>query len=177
MKKISVLPVLLATLLGCTPADSRFQFMNPLPVTMEGKVVAVKDGDTFIILENKQQVTVRLSDIDCPEKKQPFGTRAKQFASDLCFGKLVTVRGAGKHDRYGRLLGEVFVGDTSINKELVRNGLAWHFTRYSSDQTYADLELSAREKKLGLWSEPDAKPPWKWRDHQSELQLRGKTTK
>jgi len=47
-------------------------------------------------------------------------------------------------DRYGRLVAVVFVGHTDVNLELVRRGLAWHFTRYSSDPQPAAAERSAR---------------------------------
>ncbi|RYY59172.1 MAG: thermonuclease family protein [Chitinophagaceae bacterium] len=133
------------------------------PPSFEGKVVGIKDGDTFIVLDGTAQVTVRLSDIDCPEKNQPFGTRAKQAASDLCFGKPVTVVRKARNDRYGRLIGEVFVDKISVNKEMVRQGLAWQFTRYSKDPVYKQLEQSARDRKVGIWSEKSPTPPWMWR--------------
>jgi len=37
-------------------------------------------------------VKVQLHGIDCPEKKQPYGTKAKRFTSDMAFGKEITVR-------------------------------------------------------------------------------------
>lgn len=53
-----------------------------------GRVVGVADGDTLTILVNEhEQIKVRLAEIDAPEKAQPFGQRSKQSLSDLCFGK------------------------------------------------------------------------------------------
>ena len=53
-----------------------------------GWVVGVSDGDTLTLLTaDKQQVKVRLGEIDTPERKQPYGTRAQQALSDLAFGK------------------------------------------------------------------------------------------
>ncbi|WP_442905685.1 thermonuclease family protein, partial [Kaistella sp.] len=49
--------------------------------TFTGKVVGVKDGDTMVVLFENKPITIRLEHIDCPEKNQPFGSRAKQFAS------------------------------------------------------------------------------------------------
>ena len=46
---------------------------------------------------------VRLNGIDCPEKGQGYGKRAKQAASDLAFGKDVTLHTFGK-DKYGQAL-------------------------------------------------------------------------
>lgn len=73
-----------------------------------GKVVAVTDGDTIKVMHEGKAEKIRLYGIDCPEKKQPFGNKAKQFTSDLAFGKIVTIRDKGK-DRYGRTIGEVIL--------------------------------------------------------------------
>ena len=47
-----------------------------------GKVVGVSDGDTLTLLvpdgNSFKQVKVRLGEIDTPERKQPYGTRAQQ---------------------------------------------------------------------------------------------------
>ena len=127
------------------------------------KVVGVKDGDTFVVLNEKKEIVVRLEHIDAPEKNQPFGNKAKQFASDFCFGKTVVVIGNGKKDRNGRWIGEIFFKNQNLGKELVRNGLAWHFKRYSKSENYADLEAAARKKKIGLWRDKDPIAPWNWR--------------
>lgn len=55
---------------------------------LTGRVVKIPDGDTLTILDaGKRQHKIRLADIDAPETKQPFGSRSKQFLSDLCFDK------------------------------------------------------------------------------------------
>src|SRR5690606_35698833 len=90
------------------------------------KVIGIKDGDTFVLLMNGKEQVVRLAHIDCPEKKQPFGSKAKQFASDACFGKQVTLIHNNSYDRNKRLIAEVILKDgRNLNKELVKNGLAW----------------------------------------------------
>ena len=132
------------------------------------KVVGVKDGDTFVVLHEKKEIIVRLEHVDTPEKNQPFGGRAKQFASDFCFGKTVVVIGNGKKDRNGRWIGEIFYNNQNLNKELVRNGLAWHYKRYSKSANYADLEIAARKKKLGLWQDKNAVAPWNWRKYRKK---------
>ena len=128
------------------------------------KVIGVKDGDTFVILfEGKEQV-VRFAHIDCPEKKQPFGKTAKYFVSDICFGKNVKIIHNGKYDRYKRLIAEVILEDgTNLNKELIKQGLAWHFKKYSNDTEYSELENEAKINRIGLWSEQNPIPPWEWR--------------
>ncbi len=130
---------------------------------ISGKVVGVKDGDTFVVLNEHREIVVRLEHIDAPEKNQPYGAKAKMFASDFCFGKTVVVIGNGKRDRNGRWIGEIFYKNQNLGKELVRNGLAWHFKRYSKSKNYADLEMEARKKKRGLWDEKEPIAPWEWR--------------
>ena len=133
------------------------------PKTFQAKVVGIKDGDTFKVLYNNSEITIRLNHIDCPEKNQPYGKNAKWKASDLCFGKMVKIVSNGKKDRYKRLIAEVYFNNININKELVKNGLAWHFKKYSSDVEYAKLERQARKSKVGLWQEKNPIAPWDWR--------------
>lgn len=130
----------------------------------EGEVIGIKDGDTFEVLYKGQPETVRLAEIDCPEKSQPFGKNAKQYASDLCFGKRVTVYSDGNRDRYGRIVGTLVTQDSvNINKALVSSGLAWHYKDYSKNEEFALLEQQAKNKKVGLWSHKRPVPPWQWR--------------
>ena len=79
-----------------------FIFLPLLLFSQTYKVIGVKDGDTVELLMNGKPHVVRLSNIDCPEKKQPFGNNAKQFVSDLCFGKMVRMSTDGKKDRKKR---------------------------------------------------------------------------
>jgi hypothetical protein len=77
---------------------------------LRGRVVGISDVDTLTLLtEQRGQYRIRLDDIDTPERRQPYGDRARQALSDLAFGKavLITVR---DHDRYRRVIGRVFVG-------------------------------------------------------------------
>jgi endonuclease YncB( thermonuclease family) len=92
--------------------------------TFTGKVVGVADGDTIKVMREGRAVKVRLHGIDCPEKKQAFGKRAKEFTSDQAFGKQVEVR-VQTTDRYGRIVGEVILPDSkNLNWELISVGLA-----------------------------------------------------
>jgi endonuclease YncB( thermonuclease family) len=38
-----------------------------------GRVVGISDGDTISVMHDGRAEKIRLSGIDCPEKKQPFG--------------------------------------------------------------------------------------------------------
>ena len=89
--------------------------------------------------------------------------QAKQFTSDLVFGKQVRIEGK-ERDRYGRLVARVLGNGTDVALALVEAGLAWHYKQYSSDQVLAAAEIVAREKKIGVWSLPNPVAPW---DHRS----------
>jgi micrococcal nuclease len=65
-----------------------------------GSVVSVLDGGTIEVLHNHHTERIRLNGIDCPEKGQAYGKRAKQAASELVHGKEVTLQTHGK-DKYG----------------------------------------------------------------------------
>ena len=129
-----------------------------------GQVVGVIDGDTLEVLHNQIPERIRLSGIDCPEKGQAFGQRVKQAASDLSFGKDVTIQTHG-HDKYKRTIGEVILPDgMHLNQELVKQGWCWWYRRYApGDTVLKGLEAEAREARKGLWVEPTPTPPWEWR--------------
>ena len=130
-----------------------------------GKVVSISDGDTFTLLtHDKQQIKVRLSEIDTPEKAQPFGTRAQQALSTLIFSKDVRVVREDT-DRYGRLVGHVYVDGTHVNRKMVQEGMAWVYRQYNKDKSLLQDEQEAREAGRGLWSLPSTEqvPPWEWR--------------
>jgi endonuclease YncB( thermonuclease family) len=128
-----------------------------------GKVVGVIDGDSIRVMHDGKAEQIRLLGIDCPEKRQPFGTRAKEYTAELAFGQDVTVYGDTR-DRYGRTLAEVILPDgRSLNQELIKAGLAWWFRKYSKNLRLGELERQARVAKRGLWAEPHPVPPWEWR--------------
>ncbi len=132
--------------------------------TLYGKIIGVHDGDSItLLLDGNVQLKVRLEGIDCPESKQAFGTKAKQFTSDLAFGHQITLHQTGK-DRYSRTLGFIILPDSrNLNEELLKAGLAWHFKKYNKDPHLADLESMARNERRGLWKEPNPIPPWEFR--------------
>ncbi len=134
-----------------------------LAADFTGRVVGVSDGDTITVLHNGKGERIRLHGIDCPEKRQAFGKRAKQFTSNLVFAKTVTVQVVDR-DRYGRTVGVVLLPDgRSLNHELVRAGFAWMYRRYTNDQSLSDLEEEARVAQRGLWVDAEPVPPWEWR--------------
>jgi len=135
--------------------------------TYSGKVIAVSDGDTIKVWVDHQPLKIRLAEIDTPEKAQPYGNKAKQALSDLVYGKTVTVK-QQTVDRYGRIVGEVFLNDIYVNAEMVKGGHAWVYRRYSKNPKLLELENDAKEHKRGLWASDYQVPPWEWRKAQRE---------
>ena len=126
---------------------------------VRGRAVKVADGDTITILgAAKAQHKIRLYGIDAPEKSQAFGQKSKQHLSSLVFGKDVCVKYKSL-DKYGRILGTVYVDGLDINLEMLRAGLAWHYKRYDNSPVYAAAELEARQNRRGLWADPNPIPP------------------
>lgn len=127
---------------------------------IHGRVVGVSDGDSVTVIDAKKtQFKIRLAGIDAPEKAQAFGQKAKESLSDLVFGKQVDVEWS-KQDRYGRTVGKIMLGGIDINLEQIKRGMAWHYKEYQNEQSledrvaYAQSELQAQDKKMGLWRDP-----------------------
>lgn len=128
-------------------------------------VVSVTDGDTVIVLtDDKEQVKIRLAEIDTPERKQPWYNKAKQALSVMVIQKAVLVNPVTK-DRYGRTVAHLSIGQLQVNREMVSTGNAWVYRKYMKDATLLDLESDAKAKKVGLWGLPESEriPPWEWR--------------
>lgn len=139
---------------------------------IRGRIVSVLDGGTVEVLDTENRLTrVRLAGIDAPEKSQPFGQRSRQALSSMVAQRTVIITG-GDTDRYGRLLGTLWLGATDVNAAQIRKGLAWAY-RYHGKPAKADYavqEAEALRHKTGLWSVPGQTEPWRWR---SQHQRRG----
>lgn len=122
------------------------------------------DGDTIRGIVRGQPVKIRLILVDTPETrhpklgKQPFGEEAKQYvAHRLSIAKRVEVELHGKNstDRYGRLIGHVFVSGQNLNRLLLKNGyarMAYRYSKYAYEDIYREAEADARTKRLRIWS-------------------------
>ena len=130
---------------------------------LTGKVVHISDGDTITVLDQtRTSYKIRLYGIDAPESRQPFGNVSKKHLGGLLGGGTVRVEWKSK-DKYGRIVGTVFVGDLNVNLKMVQDGMAWHFKKYDSSKVFADAETTAKEKHLGLWKDKTPVPPWEYR--------------
>ncbi|MFA9441801.1 thermonuclease family protein [Uliginosibacterium sp. sgz301328] len=136
--------------------------------TFSAPVVGVSDGDTVTVLHDRQQIRVRLSEIDAPEKNQPFGQRSKQSLSELCFGVEAKIHVIGQAKKYAvtdtpRQVARVECKGIDVNAEQVRRGMAWVYDQYVTDRSFYVLQDEARYSRRGLWMDEDPVAPWMWR--------------
>ena len=170
MKKLFILPFFL---LSFVQAE-----------TIPCYVVGVTDGDTITCLvDQKEQVKVRLYQIDTPESGQAYGQKAKQALSDLIFNKFVDIETHGQ-DRYKRTLGTIryspcgqphidcsrrIVVATEVNLYMIKQGYAWYYPFTKNNPEYQQAEQEARQAKRGLWADKNPIPPWEWRKSKKDL--------
>lgn len=130
---------------------------DPTPLSCDwAQVTAVVDGDTIDVVIGATIDRVRYIGMNTAERGQPCYSEATAANSSLVQGQTVCLdRDVSETDRYGRLLRYVYVGETMVNAELVRQGLASAAT-YPPDVRYADwfvqLEQEARAAGRGCWA-------------------------
>ena len=132
-------------------------------------VTKVIDGDTIEVDIASTSYKVRYMGIDTPElddKRAEYcalAQEATKYNRQLVEGKMVRLeKDISETDQYGRLLRYVYIGDTFVNAELVRQGLAWTKV-YEPDTKYQnyleELETEARRAGLGIWTPTTTTPP------------------
>ena len=173
MKKLTITALLfsVATPLIARPLPST---IDPLAihVAIKGikaiscRPISISDGDTFTCLTaDKEQMRIRMSSIDAPEKAQAYGSKAKQALSSLIYGKTVSVVVKSK-DRYGRFIADVIADGHSANKSMVLSGYAWVYREYvpaAERSEYLKLEADAKKARRGLWADPNPIYPSQFR--------------
>jgi endonuclease YncB( thermonuclease family) len=150
--------------LSGTPSLARAVAAIPPGGVLSGQARVV-DGDTIDIRGTR----IRLEGIDAPEAGQtctsskgaPWdcGNAATRALVALIAGRDIDCHERGL-DKYGRLLAICFAGAADLNGEMVRQGYAWAFVKYS--RSYVAEEASARAALAGVWQGP-AMPPWEYR--------------
>lgn len=148
---------LVLALLACAPAQH--PLADLVGTTFDATVTRVSDGNTIDVRPagERRPIRVRIFGIDTPERGEPFATRARTRTRVLAFDKAVRVSGEAV-DRYGRLVARVRIGDVDLATDLLREGLACHYTRYSDDREYADAQSAARLRGAGFWARDAEKP-------------------
>jgi endonuclease YncB( thermonuclease family) len=129
-------------------------------------VVAISDGDTLKARCGEpgayEQITIRISAIDAPEKAQDFGNVSRQHLAALCFKQPAKITPRGT-DRYRRTIADVECRGKDAGQEQIRAGLAWYYVKYGKGYEHlAQVEQEAQGAGRGLWSLP-ATAPWDWR--------------
>lgn len=121
------------------------------------KIIKIYDGDTITALTSqKEKIKIRLYGIDAPELKQPFGKASKCHLIDLISNKSLNINEKGK-DKYGRTLAVLYNGDQDINAQMVIDGYAWAYDKFSKD--YVTFQQNAQLLKKGLWIDKDVVRP------------------
>lgn len=134
-------------------------------VDFEAKVIKIADGDTITVLrEGNVQVKIRLADIDCPERGQPWGRNAADALKKALPSDTVGIEVLDR-DRYGRTIARVYANSVSMNRYLVESGNCWVYPKYAKDQKLFALQEAAKSAGKGLWQLPESErvPPWEWR--------------
>lgn len=131
---------------------------------LSGRVSRVADGDTVTIIDSQREKhKVRLFGIDSPESDQPYYRAAKNALSKLVDGKSVGVD-VKTTDKYGRVVGTVFVNGRNVNLEMVKLGYAWWYEYYAPlNGDLREAQEHARAYENGLWADSKPTAPWDWR--------------
>lgn len=130
--------------------------------TFNTQILAVLDGDTVLVKRGSGTMSIRLAEIDAPEKSQPFGETAKKSLSELVTGKTVKVVSLAM-DKYGRMVAHLSVGGMNVNAEQIRRGMAWEYSHFHSNKALIALQKEAQAAPRGLWAFSNPTPPWEWR--------------
>jgi endonuclease YncB( thermonuclease family) len=153
-------PVVTETVTETAEASDPTTSVAPVVEEPAYVVVDVVDGDT---LDLDSGDTVRLLGIDTPERGECGFGPAQSALKRLVLDQEVTLVAAGRdHDRYGRLLRYVEVGDLDAGLRLIRKGLA--IARYDSRDGYGphpreDAYVTADEAAPDVTCpEPEPKP-------------------
>lgn len=121
-------------------------------------VTKVIDGDTIDIQVGTKRETIRIIGIDAPESGECYGNEASEKARGLLSSKSVNLErdpSQGERDRYGRLLGYVFVDGTNFQELVIREGYVKEYTYnkpYKYQSLFREAQRQASEQKKGLWS-------------------------
>ena len=126
------------------------------------KIKRVVDGDTVHVFYQDDVYKIRLTEIDAPERDQPFGANSTKYLKGLLKEGRVDVDISGT-DRYGRKLGRLYWQGMDINRELVSAGYAWVYDQYVTDNSFYENQSKARNSKKGLWEDQNPLEPWNWR--------------
>lgn len=139
----------------------------------DAKVLVVMDGDTVLVLRNRQKIKIRLANIDAPEKDQAFGRQARLSLFALVQRKQVRIEPQAT-DKYGRTVAVIWLEQQNINEEQVRRGMAWAY--FHPEHRYVVLQQQAQLARRGLWQQARPIEPSQWRKSHIAMSNGGHTT-
>jgi endonuclease YncB( thermonuclease family) len=148
----------------CSPFLNSCEPAQTIPVDeIKLTVYRIIDGDSFEGRANGQTYRIRLFGIDAPEKGQDFYQKSKDRLGQLCKEGPLTIKIQNK-DYFGRWVADAYTTKgIFINQVMVKEGFAWHFTKYSKDPKLKKLEKDARDARIGIWSFKNPVAPWEYR--------------
>jgi endonuclease YncB( thermonuclease family) len=169
MRNLQVLALCLPLVLSAASSQAQ---VPRVPGTFSGRVAAVEDGDSIIVLYHSgsklTQVRVYLQGIDAPEIRQVYGQQARAALSRMVFRQVVQVR-ATSRNRNGVVTGWVSAprpgGMFRVNHTLVRAGWAWWARQHTpQEHQLGAYQMEAGRARRGLWA-ATTRPiaPWDWR--------------
>ncbi len=146
--------ILVVFALAILVAGSLLVFMEFAPTSNETfEVSQIIDGDTIRLSTGEK---VRLIGINSPERDQPYYAEATQKLSELIGDNQVTLKkDVTDKDQYGRLLRYIYVNDSFVNLEMVKQGYAISYpfppnTKHVDE--FEDAEEEARNSQIGIWA-------------------------
>jgi endonuclease YncB( thermonuclease family) len=165
---------------GCSQLHAEFPAMA---ISEEWQVIRVSDGDTLVVRQGQREMKIRLCGIDAMETKhgkqpgQPLGIESKanlQKLVDEVGGRVLVT--PVESDRYGRIVAEVFSSKNGVeknfNEEQLSSGLAMVYPSYvkkcPNKIAFENAEEIAKNKRLGVWGDSSAVPPWEFRKRQRQ---------
>ena len=142
------------------------------PTTLRGKLFRTWGGDNFEVGQKQQLHYFLLIGVDCPEPGQPFFDEACDCLINTCSDREIEMD-VLRYDEFKREIGHAWVTNddgvrVNLAIDLLSKGLGWYdHNEFEGSDRYREIMESAREKKLGLWSQPNPTPPWEhWKNTQ-----------
>jgi len=154
------------------PGSEIRKYVLAAQAVTEVKVLKISSGDTLLVDDGVNKVTVRILGIDAPEDGQRFFEEAKKNLSDLVASKKVVLRYSlhNLKDEFGYFPARVFIGGTDVGLTALKNGFAWYnkedrfFLEKKDDKENTDAADKAQAAKMGIWQDAKPQKPWEYRE-------------
>ncbi len=162
---LTLLPGLLLYLpiLALTGSSAQAQSLQ------KATIVSIGDRHNLLVRQRDRTTTVWLGCMEMPDPAQKtWGKIAADRLNQLLpAGQPIQIREISR-DRYGSIIGEVFVNGESINLQLVTEGMAALNPQYINEcrrtqAQYLLAESEAQQQGIGLWQETKPCLPWEYR--------------